>query len=144
MPQGLVIGGSLLRLRASRQLMAASRLPAGWRERASVVMPGAWSTETPALDGLGWGGECKFKTLPLIFQGSDCSLSLPFCPSLPESISPIPAIFSQCLLRLSKYFLYFFRILVPQPGIELAPSKVKAQSPNHWAPREFPQNIFLS
>ena len=29
-------------------------------------------------------------------------------------------------------------ILVPQPGMEIASSAVKAQSPNHWAPREFP------
>ena len=30
------------------------------------------------------------------------------------------------------------RILVPRPGIELRPSAVKAQSPNHWTTREFP------
>ena len=29
-------------------------------------------------------------------------------------------------------------ILVPQPRMEIAPSAVKAQSPNHWATREFP------
>ena len=29
-------------------------------------------------------------------------------------------------------------ILVPLPGIEPAPSAVKAQSPNHWTDREFP------
>ena len=28
-------------------------------------------------------------------------------------------------------------ILVPQPGIETAPSAVKALSPNHWTAREF-------
>ena len=30
------------------------------------------------------------------------------------------------------------RILVPPPGIEPAPSEVKAPSPNHWTTREFP------
>ena len=29
-------------------------------------------------------------------------------------------------------------IFVPRPGIEPQPSAVKAQSPNHWASREFP------
>ena len=29
-------------------------------------------------------------------------------------------------------------ILVPWPGVEPRPSTVKAQSPNHWADREFP------
>ena len=29
-------------------------------------------------------------------------------------------------------------ILVPGPGIEAAPSAVKARSPNHWTAREFP------
>ena len=32
-------------------------------------------------------------------------------------------------------------ILVPQPGIEPAPTAVKAPSPNHWTAREFPKNI---
>ena len=30
------------------------------------------------------------------------------------------------------------RILVPRPGIEPAPSTVKAWSPDHWTAREFP------
>ena len=33
-------------------------------------------------------------------------------------------------------------ILVPLPGIEPRPSAVKAQSPNHWTTREFPQPDF--
>ena len=33
-------------------------------------------------------------------------------------------------------------ILVPGPGIEPAPSAVKAQSPNHWTAREFPSFAF--
>ena len=32
------------------------------------------------------------------------------------------------------------RILIRQPGIEPRPSAVKAWSPNHWTPREFPAN----
>ena len=36
----------------------------------------------------------------------------------------------------------FYRILVPQPGIKLAPHAVEAQSPNHWTTREIP-NIML-
>ena len=36
------------------------------------------------------------------------------------------------------------RILVPQPGIEPMPPTVKAWSPNHWTPREFPQGAFLT
>ena len=43
-------------------------------------------------------------------------------------------------------FLFFFwlcllafRVLVPQPDIEPGPSVMKAQNPNHWTPREFPQ-----
>ena len=32
-----------------------------------------------------------------------------------------------------------YRILVPQPGIELVPLVVKLQSPNHWTTREFPR-----
>lgn len=99
---------SLLTLRISRQFIAASKLPTGWRERGSVVMTGAWSTETPALDGLGWSWGCKLKTLSWIFQGSGYCLFLPFFPSPPESISPIPAIFSQFLLKLSKYFCFFW------------------------------------
>ena len=35
------------------------------------------------------------------------------------------------------------RILVPQPGIEPVPPAVEAQSPNHWAAREFPSEPFL-
>ena len=31
------------------------------------------------------------------------------------------------------------KILVPQPRIEPAPLLVKAQSPNHWTTRDFPQ-----
>ena len=34
-----------------------------------------------------------------------------------------------------------FRILVPLPGIELGPSTVKVQSPNHWTTWEVPQYI---
>ena len=34
--------------------------------------------------------------------------------------------------------LVFFRILVPQPGIEPVPLAVKAWNPNHWTAREFP------
>ena len=30
------------------------------------------------------------------------------------------------------------RILVPQPGIQLGPPAVEAQSPYHWTTREFP------
>ena len=33
-------------------------------------------------------------------------------------------------------------ILVPQSGIEPEPLAVKAQSPNHWATREFPSFLF--
>ena len=33
-------------------------------------------------------------------------------------------------------------LLVPQPGIELVPPVVEAQSPNHWTAREFP-SFFL-
>ncbi|KAM9030797.1 cyclin-dependent kinase 20-like isoform 4-T9 [Megaptera novaeangliae] len=36
------------------------------------------------------------------------------------------------------------RILAPRPGIEPRPSAVKAQSPNHWTTREFPESSFLS
>ena len=35
-------------------------------------------------------------------------------------------------------------VSVPRPGIELAPSAVKARSPNHWTARKFPAAIFLS
>ena len=36
-----------------------------------------------------------------------------------------------------------YGILVPQPGIELGPSAVKAPSPNHWTIRKFPRaNVF--
>ena len=35
------------------------------------------------------------------------------------------------------------RTLVPQPGIEPAPSAVKAQSPNHWTTKEFPLIFIL-
>lgn len=31
-----------------------------------------------------------------------------------------------------------YGILAPQPRIELGPSAVKMQSPNHWSAREFP------
>ena len=31
--------------------------------------------------------------------------------------------------------------LVPQPGIEPRPSAAKAQSPNHWITREFPESL---
>ena len=43
------------------------------------------------------------------------------------------------------FFFFFFlavpaacAILVPPPGIELAPSAVRAQGPNHWTAREIP------
>ena len=29
-------------------------------------------------------------------------------------------------------------ILVPQPGIQLMPPELEAQSPNHWTTREVP------
>ena len=35
-------------------------------------------------------------------------------------------------------------ILVPRPGIEPAPSAVRAQSPNHWTAREFPSWSYKS
>ena len=35
------------------------------------------------------------------------------------------------------------RILVHQPGIELLPSTVEAQSPNHWAVKKFPYQFFF-
>ena len=35
-------------------------------------------------------------------------------------------------------------ILVPQPGIEPAPSAVKAQSPHHWTARDFPPSSFFT
>ena len=51
-----------------------------------------------------------------------------------------------------KYKLIFFffwpchtayRILIPQSGLEPRATAVKAQSPNHWTAREFPQtNLF--
>ena len=31
------------------------------------------------------------------------------------------------------------RSFVPQPGIESGPTTVKAWSPNHWTPKEFPR-----
>ena len=34
-------------------------------------------------------------------------------------------------------------ILVPQPGIEPGPLALRAQSPNHWTAREFPDTVFL-
>ena len=34
------------------------------------------------------------------------------------------------------------RILVPQPGIEPMPPAVEARSPNHWATREVPDQVF--
>ena len=37
-----------------------------------------------------------------------------------------------------------YRILVPQPGIELRPLTVKAQSPNYWIAREFLMHSFLT
>ena len=33
-------------------------------------------------------------------------------------------------------------ILIPQPGIELAPPALEAQSLNCWTPRELPQDCF--
>ena len=45
-------------------------------------------------------------------------------------------------------FLFIFclyrvacEILVPRPGIELKPSAVKVQSPNHWTTRESPKRL---
>ena len=35
-----------------------------------------------------------------------------------------------------------FRILAPQPGIQLRPSAMKEWNPNHWTAREFPLFIF--
>ena len=35
-------------------------------------------------------------------------------------------------------------ILVPQPGIEPAPSAVKMQSPDHWTARGSPPLLFLT
>ena len=37
-----------------------------------------------------------------------------------------------------------YRILVPQSGIELMPSAVEAQSPNHWNTRDFLYYAFIS
>ena len=57
----------------------------------------------------------------------------------------------QCLLHGRTQYFFFFNfwqrqtacgILVPRPGIEPAPSAVKARSPNHRTAREFPQYVF--
>ena len=44
------------------------------------------------------------------------------------------------------FYLFIFwprcaacEIFVPPPGIELGPSAVETQSPNHWPAREFPE-----
>ena len=48
-----------------------------------------------------------------------------------------------CVVCLFVCFSFFWPchmacgILVPQPGIELRPSKVRAQSLNHWTTRQF-------
>ena len=39
--------------------------------------------------------------------------------------------------------LQFWGISVPQSGTEPRPTTVKAPSPNHWTPREFPATSFL-
>ena len=51
----------------------------------------------------------------------------------------------QVVVAFFLFFVFVFwlhseacRILVPQPGIEPAPSAVRVQSPNHWTAREFP------
>ena len=48
---------------------------------------------------------------------------------------------------LSTFFFWLHHpacgILAPQPGIEPAPSAVKAGSPNHWTSREFPVYIYF-
>lgn len=39
------------------------------------------------------------------------------------------------------FFLFFFFDCV-QPGIQLGPPAVEAESPNHWIAREFPKGQF--
>ena len=36
------------------------------------------------------------------------------------------------------------RILVPRPGMEPRPTKVKLPNPNHWTTREFPRKVILN
>ena len=46
------------------------------------------------------------------------------------------------------FFVFFFGwtawLSGSQPGIEPGPSAVKAQSPNHWAAREFPEHSWYN
>ena len=69
-------------------------------------------------------------------------------PAAPSQPAPLPL--KQMFLDMHLFFVVvvvfgFFwpcrvacGILVPRPGIELGPSAVKTQSPNHWTSREFP------
>ena len=75
--------------------------------------------------------------------------------SLYPPCSQPPGTHSSCLVSLLQQFLdfcgfffFFFwphhgacGVLVPQPGVEPAPSAVRAWSPNHWTAREFPQTF---
>ena len=69
-------------------------------------------------------------TVPLAVQeSSSCSVPLP---GLGNIYFHLP---------LNNFFWAMIHSLwlVPQPGIELSPSAVKAQSLNHWTTREFPK-----
>ena len=71
--------------------------------------------------------------------------ALPLCPSFPPLVLSVAP-----KLRFVLFLFFFFwlhhaacRISVSRPGVERAPSAVKAQSPNHWTAKEFPGYFFL-
>ena len=48
-----------------------------------------------------------------------------------------------CVMLLFFFFWPVYGLLVPQAGIEPAPSAVKTLSPNHWTTKEFPRLLFI-
>ena len=89
------------------------------------------------------------------FLSSQCSILGDLFTSGFQSLIPSSAmtalLVNFCLVLFQICFFIFFwprraacRILVPQPGIEPAPSAVKAQSPHHWTARDFPPSSFFT
>ena len=96
----------------------------------------------------GAGGPPRPATFTFLTTAASAPVLLHLLRSAPTVTLALPSHFLSP--HLSSFFVLFFflfwpchgtcGVLVPQPGIQLVPTAVKAQSPNHWTTREVPES----
>ena len=118
-------------------------LPGPGLEPVSLALAGGLLTTAPL--GKSWS-DVAFAFCFTLGQNEFLSLHAHWRISFPKGELPLPPTLPT-LPRIQNHIVGFgffwpccaaCGILVPQPGMEPAPSAVKSRGPNHWTAREFP------